>query len=582
MGVLVVPKEKVIAPEQWMQAGWALQFAPWQPGMILPTSKQQDVWLRLQLPLQSRPQSWMLRIPRLTLEKATLYQATPSNPTVWQQQSAGIEVPNSSWPMRTRDPVFEISTRSDQAQTFFIRLENALPITENIQLIHSSDFGNGANYAGTLNGLIIGVFTILTLVSAASAKINRNAHFGWFALFSFSMMIAQLNGSGYMIMRVWPDSVYLAKTMGWVLPFASLAALARFAISISHARDLSRAVFGSFWAVIAISFLMGASVLVFPETIPREPLNAIFATGMLTVLGGLMLIARRSQTWLWWLVISLIPVILSVLARLAYNLGWVAHMELALLAGVITASIGLLGIFAAMVFYQRQRMLATQLEDELETKDAATGLFNDRIARARLPQIILRSKRFEQTCGAILIRWLDFGEMMSHGSATDRGRIFAHLGSRLRRLARDIDTVARLDDDHFIYLLEGPVSREQLNALASHILTTCMRESTLMPNKAGFQLHLALWVSSEVPAEATEVFELLKTRINLMRTGTQRRVQFVDSAQNTGSQETPLSRNGQELVAKINAIEASQGLPTLYFSDSESSLKPEGLEKKSA
>jgi two-component system, sensor histidine kinase LadS len=564
MGVLVLPKNQSTNPEQLLQSPLADQFKPWQLGMQLPTSATQDVWLRLQLPVQSRPQSWMLRVPRLTLQKATLYQRSPDNLGQWLQQSAGTHVPNSSWPLRSRDPIFEISTRSDQTQLFFIQLQNANPVTENIQLIRSSDFGNGANYAGTLNGLIIGIFTLLTLISLISWRINRNSHFGWFALFSTAVMLAQLTVSGYMTMRAWPDSTYLAICMIWVMPLLCLAALARFAISVSYAKDLSKPIYYCLWAVIGLCGLLSIGLLSMPTDFPRTTLNAVYMLGMLIVVGSLSWIAWRSQRWLWFIVISILPIIISVLARLAYNIGWVAHMELALLAGVITAALGLVCIYATLIHNQRQRASSSQREDALDTTDGATGLFNERIARARLPQIIVRSKRFDRSCGVVMLRWIDCDMMLGSVNAVERGRIFSHLGNRLNRLARDIDTVARIGDDQFIFLVEAPVSREQISALASHILTTCMRPSSALPDNKGFDLHMALWLSNEFPADAPTVLELLKTRLNQMREGTQRRVQFIDSPLNTApSQDQIDPEHGQKLVEKINALEATQGLPTI-------------------
>ncbi len=564
MGVLTLPRRDATLPQQLLQSPLAAQFTAWHPGMVLPTSALQDIWLRLQLPVQSRPQSWMLRIPRLNLEKATLFQGTPGNPAEWQQQSAGTDVPNSSWPVRARDPIFEISTRSDQTQVFFIRLQNAKPITENIQLIHSADFGNGANFAGTLNGLIIGVFTMLTLICLISWRINSNSHFGWLALVSFSVLLTQLTVSGYMLVRVWPSSVYLAKTAGWVMPLLSLAALTRFALSVSYARDLSKPIFYVLWSLIALCGMASLGILAMPADFPREPLNAAYAIGVLIVLGSLAWIAWRSQRWLWSIVASLLPVILSVLARLAYNKGWVAHMEIALLAGVVTAGLGLIGIYATLIGHQRQRAALTHNEDALETTDAATGLFNERIARARLPQIILRSKRAGHACGAILVRWVGAEPLMANVSIIERGRIFAHLGNRLNRLARDIDTVARFGDDQFLFLVEAPVSQEQLTALASKILTTCMRPSPALPENKGFDLHLAVWLSSDMPTDAHGAFELLKTRINQMREGTQRRVQFINTPLSTApvlDQSDP--EHAKKLLEKINALEATQELPTI-------------------
>jgi two-component system, sensor histidine kinase LadS len=575
MGVLVVSKNQVVELNQLLQSPLAEKFIAWKPGMLLPTTPQQDVWLRLQLPIQNRSQSWLLRIPRLTLQKATLFQSTPAEPSVWQQQSAGIDVPSSSWPMRSRDPIFEISTRSDLAQVFFIQLQNGNPITENIQLIHSADFGNGANYAGTLNGLTIGVFLMLTLISLISWRINHNSHFAWLALLSFAVLLAQLTVSGYMTMRIWTNSAYLAKIASWVMPLLALAALSRFAMSVSYAKDLSKPVYYSLWAVIAVC---GAfSVCILTELgLPRFMINIAFATCMLVIMGSLSWIAWRSQAWLWMIVASLLPLIASVMARLAYNLGWVAHMEEALFAGVLSAAAGLTSAYTVLIGQQRQSAAAAQREDALETTDGATGLYAERIARARLPLMILRSQRFSKACGVIMVRWTGFENTMSSVSAVERGRIFAHLGNRINRLARDIDTAARFGDDRFIFLVEAPISRNQLSDLASKILTSCMRPSNAMPDQKGFDLHMALWLSSELPADAAQVLELLKTRINQMQDGTQRRVQFISTPLSTApAADHNDPEHGSKLVEKINALEATQGLPTIKLTPVKRSTNPE-------
>ncbi len=564
MHVLVSPASEKLSPPDLLAASRQASFAPWLQGAPLLTSPDQHVWLRLVLPATAKPQTWILRIPRMTLDKATLYATSPAQPTTWQAQRAGMSLPRSEWPMRSRDPSFELTTQINQTQLFFIRVEHRQPVTENIMLIHSSDFADGANRLGVLYGLIFGVFGILTLGSLISAWIHRSTHFAWLALFCLTVMLAQLTVSGYMHVRIWPESVYLASTMGWVMPLFSLAALARLAISVSYARDLSKSIFYGLWALIAVSLLLAGVVLGLPLEASRNFLNPIYAVGMLIILSTLSWIARRSQPWLWMVVASIVPVVLSVLARLAYNLGWVAHVELALLVGVITAGLGLLTLFTVLYMHQRERISAQQRQLALENTDASTGLFNERIAQARFPQMLLRSKRFERPCGAILVRWLDFDSVMSLSTSTERGRIFAHIGNRLGRLARDIDTSARIGDDLFLYLVEAPITREDINAFASRILTTCMRPSAVMPGIKGFDLHLAVWLSNEVQADADQALELLKTRIDQMRSGTQRRVQFVDTDLSTGPPgEKDAAAHTAQLVAKINSLEATQGLPTI-------------------
>ncbi len=550
------------------------QWTIWQPATVLPTSAQQQVWLRLALPMEATPQTWMLRIPRPSMDTLTLYSNLVGN-AQWTSQSAGQTVPSQSWPLRSRDPVFSLSTRSDQTQLFFIRVDNTVPVTENIQLIHHSDFADGANRVGTLNGLIIGIFCLMTLLSLVSAKVNRSDHFAWFALFAFTVMLAQLTVTGYMMIRIWPGSVYLNKTMGWVMPLLALASLARYALAVSYAKDLSRPIYWTLWTIIICSLLAVGGILLMPYDFPRYALNALFAVSLLAILICLSVIAWRSQHWLWLVVASMVPVVLSVMARLAYNIGWVSHVELALLAGVVTAAIGMLLTYTAMILHQRQRTTGVLRQDALESHDGATGLYNERIAMARLPQIILRSKRFGKPCAAMMVRWIDFDKTMEASTTTERGRVFAHLGNRLSRLARDIDTVARVGDDMFIFLVEAPVTREQISQLASHVLTTCLRPSPAMPDQQGFNLHIALWLSDVVSADAKQVLELLKTRINQMREGTQRRVQFIDTPLSTGPiSEEQQAQHAKQLLEKINSLEATHGLPTIALKNRPQSVPP--------
>ncbi len=564
MGVLVAPATENLSPAILLAAPQQARFQPWQLGKALATSPSQHVWLRLVIPATAQPQTWILRIPRITLDKATLFYTSAGEAPAWKQQSAGLKLPRSEWPMRAADPAFELTTQTAQTQLFFIKIEHRQPVTEGIQLIINSEFSDSANHLGALYGLIFGVFGVLTMASLISAFINRSSHFAWLALFCFTVMLAQLTVSGYLSLRIWPDSVYLSGTMGWFIPLLSLAALARLVLSVSYARELSKTIYSSLWAlIVACLFLMGVTLLM-PLEASRNFLNPIFAVGMLISLGSLIWISWRSQHWLWGVAISIAPVTLSVMARLAYNMGWVAHVELALLAGVITAGLGLLMMFTVLFLHQHERVSSRQRHLAVENIDAPTGLFNERIALTRFPQILLRSKRFDRPCGAVLVRWLDFDHVMKNFTLVERGRIFSHLGNRLSRLARDIDTVARIGDDMFIFLIEAPITRENVSALSSQILTTCMRPSSMMLGAKGYDLHLAVWLSDEVLANADQALELLKTRIDQMRAGTQRRVQFVDTALSTGPQgEKNSQEHSAQLVAKINSLEATQGLPTL-------------------
>ncbi len=557
VGVLVLPKNQAISPDDLLQSPYAERFVVWHYGMQLATDARNDVWLRLYLPIQSKPQSWLLRIPRLTLQKASLFQRSIDQPGTWQTQAAGISVPNDDWPMRSRDPIFEITTRSDTTQVFFIRLENSRPVTESPQLMSAGDYGDGARYAGGINGMILGVYTVLILAGMISWRMYRNSQFAWFALWMLVTLFTSLTASGYMITRVWSHSVFMAKIMGEVMAFASLMAFARFSLSVSYARDLSAIIFKSLWALIALCAVLIIAIVLTQAALPRIAMNIAFFLGFLYILFALARIAWQSQVWLWWIVISLIPISMTALARLAYNLTWLASADLALLLGVILFMLGSIGIYGTLLFHQGQRLAKTLRESEREAFDINTGLFAESVARERLPRFIARSKNLGKACGAILVRWVDCNTILADRSAVEKGRVFEHLGERLRRVVREIDTAARYGDDHFIFLLEAPVTRTQLNDMAIKILTSCMRPSPLLASQKGFDLHLALWHSADAPADAPQVLEMLNTRLSQMPDDTSKRVQFVQ----TPSSDAPPIRlkdaaTASEIIRKINTLEA--------------------------
>ena len=58
-----LPEAFVVNPDAWA-------FAPYSSKTVLPTSIGRDVWLKFTLAATPTPQSWVIRIPRLTVRKS--------------------------------------------------------------------------------------------------------------------------------------------------------------------------------------------------------------------------------------------------------------------------------------------------------------------------------------------------------------------------------------------------------------------------------------------------------------------------------------------------------------------------------
>ncbi len=560
-----LPKGAARNPNEFTDAARAKGFVDLAPGAGLPTAPERDVWLRFALPATATAQTWYLRIPRMQLEQATLY--FQNEQSGWMTLTAGENIAVNHWPVPTRLPSFELSTRADHPQTYYLKLEHRAPISERPELISPSEYINSASLVGGIVGLMLGLFGLLTALGLVSMRMNRNLDFAWFALMVFSLLLTQLVLIGFAGLRLWPDSVYLNKVMGVIVPLWTLAASTWFVVKVSYAKEAFARIYQISLALIALLLAGSLAFAVMQNNLPRMGLTVLAAVAMLWNLGALAWMAWRSQPWLWLMVGGFAPLTLSMLARLSYNFGWIAHVEVAQLLSVITGCVGMMVVYAGLVLRNKESSAALERESALAHTDMSTGLSSARIAITRLPLVLARSARFEEPCGVIMLRWLDYNKQVDNLSSAQRGAVLSHLGARLRRLARNIDTVARLDDDHFVYLVESPVSRDMLTALSTKIITTCLRPTRTLSDGDVYNVHLAVWTPTDKGISANEVMESLRTRLNQMSHGTPRKMQFVDSPLSSRPGEMaaeidPVKRR-QDLVAKIDAIEANPIEPRL-------------------
>jgi two-component system, sensor histidine kinase LadS len=561
----MLPRGKVLNPDDLASPSYSGQFTTLTDRQVIPTDEGNEAWLRFSMPVTSSPQIWYMRIPRMNIERVTLFYLDDKQR--WVQEVAGEEVPMSQWPLLTRNPSFELGTRADKPRQYFVRLENRTVLTERPQLIAPDDYIDGAMRVGTLAGLMIGLFGLLALLGLLTAHLYRNKQFAWFGFMVFMLLIAQLTLLGYTGLRIWPGSVYLNKIMPVVLPILGVAATTWFTTQVSYARNAAPHIFKT--ALVLTALLVGASVAFafMGAQFPRELLSPLVALAMLWNLGSMVWMAWRMQSWLWFVVAGFAPLTISMMARLAYIVGWIEHVELAQLFGVITGCFGMMVVYTGMILRSRESFAALERESALAHTDMATGLSLPRIVAVRLPQVLARSKRFGKPCGVVMVRWLGQSAQLAPMGTAQRGAVMAHFGARMRRLARDIDTVARYNDDHFMYLIESPVSREALNELGVKILTTCMRPSIQLGGGDVYNVHVAIALCENGSGVAKEVIEALRTRLNQMDAITPRRVQFVDSPLSTRppgeSPDGAGAISGEALISKINELEATHVLPTI-------------------
>jgi len=556
---VAVPKDSVASPDAFNTTESAAapkqNFQPYTDDTILPTSEQQEAWARFALPVTDKLQTWYIRLPGQVLYKVSLY--TRDAQGNWQVQSAGEAIAPANWNLRTRVPSFELQSHSESPQSYYLRFENRRPIIERPMLLTPIEYIDGASRVGVVIGLMWGIFALLTGLCLGAFAMARNKVFLWFGTVVVTLMFTQLVLIGYGGWRIWPHSVHLNQVMGWVSSTVTMAAAAWFCTQASYARDGHPRIHRLLATVAAVSLLMACVMVVNLDFVPRGLRNLWLTVSTLSILGSLIWIALRGQAWNLMLLLGAGPIGLAALARLSYNVGWMFNVESAQAAGVISAMAGLLWVFLVLAWRSRAALFSNHRGVALSTYDPASGLMLPRIVEARLPQMLLRARKQKTDCGVLMVHWLN--QAPSHDDATDqkRGAALSRIGEILRGAARDVDTVARHDENHFLMLVEGPISRAALSEVSTKILADCIRASEKLDDLGAFSLHIAIWHSTPGEQTAGDVMDLLTVRLHHMASGTKRPVQFVDSPLEPGSTSAGDGSRREDLLAKINAIETS-------------------------
>ena len=545
-------------------AAWA--FAPYSAKTILPTAAGRHVWLRFTLAPTPAAQSWIIRVPRLTVQKISLYDLTFSG--FEPQQSAGLAIAHNAWSRSTRTPSFEVVTGNVE-KTFYLRLEHHSPMPERPELMSQSDFTGGAEQISILIGLLLGTSGMLMIACTAAFSATRQVVFISLAAFVAGTLLHYLVLMGYGGWWLWPGNAHITQAMQWSAPLLNMAACCWFFAQASRASDISKSAYHLLCLVALACVALALARFVNIDQIERK-FFTYWALFVLFVIVAVMLwLSARGMRGTLWLLAGLSPIAAAGASRLAYNAGWLTSIESTLVTSVFLTQLGLASLLVALVWRNRAALISSELATALNGLDASSGLVHKRAALIRLTQMLSRATQLKLGCGVIMVRWLNYAELMGKLSPERQNAMLRHLGQVFNRVARDVDTAARLEDDYFLILVEGPISRTTLSSLSTQILTACIRASDKFGQPNSFDFHIAIWQGALVSESAEAVIEALNTRLNQMSFGTKRPVQFVDVASSDRDAEADqeLAQRRQDVMAKIDAIEASPSVRAVLMPD---------------
>jgi diguanylate cyclase (GGDEF)-like protein len=202
--------------------------------------------------------------------------------------------------------------------------------------------------------------------------------------------------------------------------------------------------------------------------------------------------------------------ILGALTMVAWEKDTFSNDELRLL-GEAAADIS----FGIAVLRQR---VARKLQDEritqLSTRDALTGLPNQRLLNERLTQIMSQAKPGELSV-ALLVLDLDRLKLINDSLGHAAGdALLVAVGERLLDTVREKDTVARLGDDDFAVLLVGLKGVQGATAAATKVFSAFSQPFCIEEHQLHVTVSLGIAAYPSDGAEASDLLNHARSAMN--------------------------------------------------------------------
>ena len=449
------------------------------------------LWLRFDALVQSPQLHWKIEMPMSGVDKITLYYRDSLGR--WVVQQAGDSQAISTWPQPGRHPILSLSHEVGQKVRYYLRVEHArIPFSALPRAVTDAQVTTARQREHLLLGAYFGLAALVTVLALINAVAYRDWGFATYAIYMATFAGSQGAFTGVTGLYVWPERPALNDIAVVLLPLTAAAAALWFVRTVLTPKRFSRALD---WLVVALMALLPLVALVdaaFPTAESFALINILISSGMVILLMVVGVAMFEGDRYARWIALGFLPIMVATLFPLLRNYGVLASSFLTQNALVLGSAIEAPILFYALLRRVTQRREPKMRAITLRTTDPLTGLGSSRLLTSKLQQALRTAERYQQPCALLVINLSNLTTLQQqHGrEAGDRAMVLA--ASRIQALAPDTDTVSRVGDSLFAWLMEGPMTSNSVNHVATKILTSGLRPSNQLPEADPLQFHVAI------------------------------------------------------------------------------------------
>lgn len=469
-----------------------------------PTDAVNALWFMLQVPPGTVSPSVLL-IPYPGLNSLRLYQpgSTGAN---WQLLASGDELPVASWAIPHLFPAMPVEGTGFAQGYLLLRAQNSHPVTFPWRIEERTAFEARHQRLVLLLGMYLGLVALVVVLSTVNAYTLREPVHGVYAFHVLVLALTQSTLTGVAGLFFWPDHPRWNDLSATVLPMFSLAALAWFVRTVVSPPP--RPWLGwLLWAYAGVGLLFA----VLFATIGRDPVfrlaNYYFLAGIPLLLGTLVWHARVRSVHGWWLVAGVSALFSGAVFTAMRNLGVVPMNVVTQYGAQLGAALEIPLLMIGLYLRSRDRRDGLVRRAALQTRDAVTGLANDRVTRERVDHLVHRLALQPGTACVMRVRVGNLRQVFDeHGIQVMAGATL-HAASCLALITREGDTAGRLKDGDFVLILERTLTEDQAMQEAARVVARGLAYSRRMPPGVTIRFHVAISLAGHAAGDATRLLD---------------------------------------------------------------------------
>lgn len=561
------------AIEQASAASMAARYLPLSEEIMFDLKPQDRVWIRLDIERKSAALAHVaVWLPLPLLDSVTLYQTSADG--AWQMSRAGDRIAVAAWSEPGRYPRFHVDLPQGKS-SIYLQVQGSTPVSLPLHL-GSEVQAQTVDREGYLGlGIILGVLLTLVLMCMVTAYTYKDRLYLLYGVYMLLMILAVGAYTGLSAYLLWDQSPRWADAAQGALVMLAAGGAIYFIESMVGGRLFARKL---------SALLLSLGVLAVPLALvyyyaPRAVGVIILGAYMIVItLIGLSLALRawrRGDPVGKWVFLAYAPLAFAVILAVMRTYGWVSLSWVVQYGVVVALLIEAPMMMVALHVRSRERHEISTREQAMKTQDALTGLLKEHIFDDRIRQTLARSIKRREDAAIVLISLVNYQSIATaHGLPVAEQSVLRTV-IKLRKVLRDVETVARVGNSHFGLILEGVSHRSRITEVGARLIAQGLMPLPGLVPEVTLQFHLAAVVLRDIPNAERDIKASLLGMLRSMSPRTRRPIRFLEGNITGGTPLAPVLNNPLNavdvLIEQVNTAERQPVAPLSADTAAESS-----------